>query len=125
MSDDIALQLGIVVHAHLAADLGVGLLADRDFLRLAHERDLALAGDGIGGARREKKTSEPRNGRAADVWRGRLARARFVMMVSSTRLPTGGGRESSRGRSVLQLAYHESRARTPCQTVRTGVSFSA
>ena len=47
---DVALQLGVVVDTHLAADFGVGLLADGDFLRLAHERELALAGDGIGRA---------------------------------------------------------------------------
>ena len=52
MSADVALQLGVVVDAHLAADLGVLLLADGQLLGLAQQRHLLLAGHRIGGARR-------------------------------------------------------------------------
>ena len=48
---DVALQLGIVVDAHLPADLGVLLLPDRQFLGFAEQRHLPLAGHRVGGAR--------------------------------------------------------------------------
>src|SRR5688572_1410139 len=47
----VALQIGVVVDAHLPADLGVLLLADRQLLGLAEERHLLLARNGIGRAR--------------------------------------------------------------------------
>jgi hypothetical protein len=50
----VTLKLGVIVHAHLAPHLGVGLLTDSDLLRLAEKRQLAFAGDGIGGAGREQ-----------------------------------------------------------------------
>ena len=48
---DVALQRRIVVDAHLPADLGVLLLADRQFLGFAEQRHLLLAGHRVGGAR--------------------------------------------------------------------------
>ena len=47
---DVALKGRVVVDAHLAADLGVLLLADRQFLRFAEHGDLLLARDRVGGA---------------------------------------------------------------------------
>ncbi|MNC86278.1 hypothetical protein D3C83_19250 [compost metagenome] len=38
---DVPLQRGIVVDAHLGPDLRVGFAAERDLLRLAHQRELA------------------------------------------------------------------------------------
>ena len=46
----VALQLVVVVDAHLATDLGVATAADLDLLGLADEGDLALTGDRVGRA---------------------------------------------------------------------------
>jgi hypothetical protein len=47
---DVLLQRRVVVDAHLLADLPVGLLPHRDFLALAHERELTTAGHRVRGA---------------------------------------------------------------------------
>jgi hypothetical protein len=47
---DVPLHFLIVVDAHLPSDLGVGLLPDGELLGFAHQVELALAGDGVGGA---------------------------------------------------------------------------
>jgi hypothetical protein len=49
---DVALEFGIVVDAHLPANLGVLLLPNRQFFGFAQERHLSLAGHRIRGARR-------------------------------------------------------------------------
>ena len=54
---DVPLEFGVVVNAHLPPHLGIHLLADLDFLRLAHQRELALAGRRIRGARASNVTS--------------------------------------------------------------------
>ena len=51
----VLLQLRIVVDAHLRADLGVRLLAERDLLRFAHQRELALPGHGVRGTGRAQR----------------------------------------------------------------------
>ena len=48
---DVFLQRAIVVHAHFAAHFDVVLLPGGNFLLLAHQRELALAGSRIGCAR--------------------------------------------------------------------------
>src|SRR5207249_9428706 len=47
---DVLLQRAIVVNPHLVPDVGIGLPADRNFLLLAHQRELAFAGRRISGA---------------------------------------------------------------------------
>ena len=44
---DVALELGVVVDAHLPADFNVLLLADRQLLGLAEQRHLLFSGDGV------------------------------------------------------------------------------
>ncbi len=60
----VPLQLRIVVQPHLAADFPVVLLAELDLLRLAHERELPLAGGGVGGTGREQDEQDGRYGRS-------------------------------------------------------------
>jgi hypothetical protein len=60
----VALQLGVVVDPHLRFDLRVGVAAERDLLRLAHQRELAASRHRIGRAggneRHEHEGQQPR-----------------------------------------------------------------
>ena len=62
----VLLQRRVVVHAHLGAELLVGLAADADLLALAHERELALAGHRVGGARRRRDGERGEQGRGRE-----------------------------------------------------------
>src|SRR5205085_12692853 len=61
---DVALQRVILIDAHVPAHFRIHLLAGADLLLLAHEGDLMLSGDRIGGARRGgKRCGDERNAR--------------------------------------------------------------
>src|SRR5262249_34687613 len=67
---DIALQLLVVIDAHLAAHLGIHLAPDLDFLVLAHERDLTLSGGRVrsaAGSGDREKCGQKRAGQSHSV----------------------------------------------------------
>ena len=90
---DVALQVRIVVDAHLPADLGVLLLADRELLGLAEERHLLLAGDRVRRARRgdrDEKSCQEKTLRAVCAVCGPL----LMPPTCATPVPANSGRFS-------------------------------
>ena len=61
---DVLLQLGVAIDAHLTPDLGIELAPCLNFLSLAHERELAIAGDRIRRARCERRRHQRGNERS-------------------------------------------------------------
>src|SRR5207247_74771 len=87
---DVFLQRAIAVDAHFAADFGVLLLTDLDFLRLAHQRELALAGHWIGRAAGTRRDRDRENQKGATHDRrftpGSLRTARASLAAGRSRL---------------------------------------
>jgi hypothetical protein len=76
---DVGLQIGVVIDAHLLLHLRIGLLAGGNFLRLAHQIDLALAGGGI---RRARGDDDGEDG--YEVWNSHLRGAPCQARTNAT-----------------------------------------
>jgi hypothetical protein len=61
---DVPLQRRVAVDAHLTPHLAVHLLAELDFLRLAHQRELPLPGCRVGGTCRDRQDENGGAGRS-------------------------------------------------------------
>ena len=109
---DVSLQRGIVVDAHLPADLGVLLLADRQLFGFAEQRHLLLAGDGIGRARRADGDERPQKKAAS---RALVCNPRVVQPLYQANSGPFPGLPTA-DRPVLETSSSpSSRCETPCR----------